>query len=245
MFDLHCHILPGMDDGAQTLEESLVMAQKAVQQGITHILCTPHYNQRFHNTKNEILEAVPKLQTELDKRDIPLTLFEGQEVRISDQMPEELAAGQLLCADVTDRYLLVEFPTRDIPDYAEVVLYKLCRQGVTPVIVHPERNREFQKEPNRLLPFLDMGCLAQLTAPSIVGEFGKDVQRLSHQLVQNRMVQMVASDAHGLKTRDFYLKEAYQYIHKEIDPQLIPYMDQVCRDIINGDPTTIAHYTGI
>ena len=127
------------------------MAQKAVQQGITHILCTPHYNTRFLNTKDDILEAVPKLQAELDQREIPLTLFEGQEVRISDQLMAEWEADQLLCADVTDRYLLIELPTREIPVYSESVLYALCQQGVTPIIVHPERNRGFQKDSNRCL----------------------------------------------------------------------------------------------
>lgn len=245
MMDLHCHILPGVDDGAQDLNDSLAMAKKAVKQGITHILCTPHHNQRFQNPKNEILAKVPLLQKELDDRGIPLTLFEGQEVRIHSNLLEEIKEDRILFADVEDRYLLVEFPSSEIPVYAENLLYQLRKEDIVPIIVHPERNKGFQDDPNQILNYLNMGCLAQLTAPSIVGVFGKDVQRLSEQYVAHGLVQMVASDAHRLQLRDFYLKEAYQHINKKFGNKILEKMDQTCKDVINGDSITVPSYTGI
>ncbi len=242
MLDLHCHILPGVDDGAQTIDDSLKMANKAVKQGITHILCTPHHNRRYQNPKSEVMSAVEELQAVLDEKGIPLILFEGQEVRIHDQLVQEIEQDRILFIDVTDQYLLIEFPTAEIPHYAESVLYELCQMGKVPVIVHPERNLGFQEEPNQLLYFLNMGCLAQLTAPSIVGVFGKPVQKLSHRLIKNGLVQMVASDAHNLKQRDFYLKEASEYIVKHFGESRWEQMDQMCRDVVNGDPVVPFDY---
>ncbi|MFV0560032.1 MAG: tyrosine-protein phosphatase [Enterococcus sp.] len=242
MMDLHCHILPGIDDGAKNLNESLAMAKKAVDQGITHILCTPHHNQRFQNPKADVLEAVPKLQAELDQRKIPLTLFEGQEVRIHSDLLREIAADRILFTDVEDTYLLIEFPTREIPVYAEQLLYQLRKQGKVPIIVHPERNFGFQESPNRLLSFLNMGCLAQLTAPSVVGIYGKTTQKLSHQMLANGMVQMIASDAHARNKRDFYLKEAYAYVRKHFGEEKLTEMDTICRAVINGDRVQAPQY---
>lgn len=242
MLDLHCHILPGVDDGAQTIDDSIKMAKKAVKQGITHILCTPHHNRHYQNPKDEVIPAVEELQAVFDDKGIPLTLFEGQEVRIHDQLVQEIKEDRILFADVYDQYVLIEFPTAEIPHYAETVLYDLRQMDKIPIIVHPERNLGFQEEPNQLLNFLNMGCLAQLTAPSIVGVFGKTVQKLSHQLVENGLVQMVASDAHRLKQRDFYLKEASEYIVKHFGEKRWEQMDQMCRDIINGDPVAPFNY---
>lgn len=245
MIDLHCHILPGIDDGAETLADSLEMAEKAVSQGITHLLCTPHHNYKYQNPKAEVLVAVEALQKELDARQIPLTLFEGQEVRISDLLLEDILHDQILFVDVTNRYLLIEFPTHEIPVYAEELLFQLVHQGKTPIIVHPERNFGFQDDPNQILNFLNMGCLAQVTAPSVAGVFGKKVQRLSLAYIKNGLVQMVASDAHGKRKRDFYYKEAYEIIAKKIDPRIIQAMDQMCKDIVNGDDVTRPKYQRI
>ena len=164
MIDLHCHILPGIDDGAENLEASIAMAEKAIQQGITHILCTPHHNNGKYSNENHKSFLVASLQAELEKRQLPLTLLEGQEVRITGTLIEDIHRDEILFTDLDDTYLLIEFPTLEVPLYAER-LFELLELGKTPVIVHPERNAHFREDPNHLLPFLDMGCLAQLTAP--------------------------------------------------------------------------------
>lgn len=120
MIDLHCHILPGIDDGAETLEASIAMAEKAISQGITHILCTPHHNNgKYRNEKSEVISLVSFLQSEFDKRQLPITLLEGQEVRITGDLIEDIRRDEILFTDLDDTYLLIEFPTLEVPLYTE------------------------------------------------------------------------------------------------------------------------------
>jgi len=243
MIDLHCHILPGIDDGAEDLEASIAMAEKAISQGVTHILCTPHHNNgKYHNPKSGVISLVSSLQLELDKRQLPLIVFEGQEVRITGNLIEDIQQDNILFTDLDDTYILIEFPTMEVPSYTEQMFFELLQMGKTPVIVHPERNAHFRKDPNHLIPFLEMGCLAQLTAPSYVGTFGKDIQKTAKLMVEHNLVQMVASDAHGVKKRTFYLKEAYQQIAKDFGIDKVTKMQQVAKDLLNGDQTEFPSY---
>lgn len=246
MIDLHCHILPGVDDGADTLEDSLAMAEAAVASGITHLLCTPHHqNGQFNNPMTQVMTAVDDLQKALDDAGILLKIFEGQEIRLTGKLLSSLAAGELLTVDTEGRYLLIEFPTMEVPSYTERVFIALLSQGIIPIIVHPERNAYFRKDPNRLIPYLEMGCLAQLTAPSLVGIFGKSIQKTAKEMVTHQLVQLVASDAHGFKKRPFYLKEAYEEIAKLTGDDQVTDMKQVAKDIINGDLVVAKKYREI
>lgn len=154
------------------------------------------------NPKAAVIDNVAELQAELDRRNLPLTLLEGQEVRITGDLVEEIQQDQILFTDLADTYLLIEFPTMDVPAYTEQLFFKLRNMGKVPVIVHPERNAKFREDPNRLVPYLEMGCLAQLTAPSYIGVFGKDIQKTAKQMVEHNLVQMMASDAHGIKKKN-------------------------------------------
>ncbi|MDR1567525.1 MAG: tyrosine protein phosphatase [Streptococcaceae bacterium] len=236
MIDLHCHILPGIDDGAQTLEDSVEMAQVALEQGITHILCTPHHNNgKFINPKAEVITHVAKLQAILDERKLDLTLLEGQEIRITGDLLTEIANDRILFTDLNNQYLLLELPTQDVPHYTEKLFYNLRVAGKTPIIVHPERNAKFREDPNQLLAYLEMGCLAQLTAPSYIGKFGSSIQKTAYEMVKHNFVQMVASDAHGVKKRNFYLKEAFVQIEKDFGKEKVALLQQVAKDLVNGD----------
>lgn len=244
MIDLHCHILPEVDDGADNLMKSIEMAEKAVDQGITHILCTPHHNNgKYTNPKYFVISQVEKLQIELDKRNIPLTLFEGQEVRITGTLIEEIKLDKILFTDISDKYILIEFPTIDIPSYTEQLFFELITMNKVPIIVHPERNAKFRENPNLLIPFLDMGCLAQLTAPSYVGVFGKSIQKTAKIMLENNLVQMIASDAHGVNKRNFYLKEAYEKLRKEFGEQKVLDFKDTAKKVINGDYISLDNYT--
>ncbi|EOL45320.1 protein-tyrosine phosphatase [Enterococcus phoeniculicola] len=246
MIDLHCHILPGIDDGASSIEDSIDMAEKAISQGITHILCTPHHNNgKYNNPKSEVIALVASLQDELDNRNLPLTLLEGQEVRITGDLLEDLKKDNILFTDLDDTYILIEFPTMEVPTYTEQIFFELQALGKTPVIVHPERNAYFRKDPNHLIPFLEMGCLAQLTAPSYIGTFGKEIQKTAKIMVEHNLVQMVASDAHGVNKRTFYMKEAYEQIGKDFGWEKVALMKQVAKDLLNGDRTHYLDYVEI
>ncbi|MGX7126153.1 tyrosine-protein phosphatase [Enterococcus viikkiensis] len=246
MLDLHCHILPGIDDGASTLEDSIGMAEKAISQGITHLMCTPHHNNgKYSNPANQVIDQVARLQQELDQRNLELTLLEGQEVRITGTLLEDIAKGDILFTDLDDTYILIEFPTGEVPAYTEQLFFQLLSQGHTPVIVHPERNAIFRRNPNELIPFLEMGVLTQLTAPSIVGVFGKEIQKTAKQMLKHNMLYMVASDAHNLRQRSFYLKEAYEEIQKECGQEVVVAMQQMAKDLVNGDTVKRPRFTEI
>lgn len=246
MIDLHSHILPGVDDGAQTLEDSLEMARKAISQGITHLMCTPHHNNgKYNNPADKIIREVANLQGELDKRGLELTLLEGQEVRLTEFLLTAIQRDEILFTDLDNTYLLIEFPTNEVPIYAEQVFYQLLNRGQVPVIVHPERNAVFREEPNRLVSFLEMGTLTQLTAPSIVGIFGSDIQQTARQMLEHNMLYMVASDAHNLRHRTFLMKEAYKEIEKIGGKEMVGAMQQMAKDLVNGDPVIRPKYQAI
>ena len=243
MIDLHCHILPGIDDGAKNLEASIRMAESAVENGITHILCTPHHNNgRFTNPKGQVMIAVEELQAELDKRNIDLTLFEGQEVRLTADLILDLENDDILFVDVTNRYLLVEFPSSGIPLFAEQLFFELLSKDIIPVIVHPERNAGFLEDPNLLIPFIEMGALTQLTAPSYVGKFGKKIQKMASQMIKHNLVHMVATDAHNVERRGFCLKEAYEKMEKEFGKAKVEEFKQIAKDLVNGDDVKVPNY---
>ncbi|MCC5894475.1 MAG: tyrosine protein phosphatase [Alkalibacterium sp.] len=237
MYDLHCHILHGIDDGAQTLEDSIKMAELAVSEGITHILATPHHQKReWVNNKKSVIHQVRELQAELVDRRIDLTVFPGQEVSIYGELLADIEKNEILFTDEAHTYILIEFPTASIPTYAERLFYDLQSHGKTPVIVHPERNHAIIEHPNRLKNFIDKGALAQLTAASYTGGFGKKIEKLSKQLIEANLVHFIASDAHNTGNRSFHMKEAYDLLAKEYGRSKRNAFNQTTKDLLNGDP---------
>lgn len=237
MIDLHCHILPGVDDGAQDMAEAIAMAENAVEEGITHIVATPHHKcYGWENEKEKIIRLVAKVQAEINQKNIPITILPGQEVRIYGEIIEDIEAGKIQFIDEENQYLLIEFPPSEIPTYTEQLFYQLQHKGVIPIIVHPERNRSIQKDPNQLKEMIDKGALVQLTAGSYVGTFGREIERLSRDLIEADLVHLIASDAHNVTNRQFHLKEAYEKLEKEYGSNLLKRYKQMTRDLMIGRP---------
>ncbi|MFD2044551.1 tyrosine-protein phosphatase [Ornithinibacillus salinisoli] len=215
MIDIHSHILPGIDDGAQTFTDSLAMAQSAVKQGIHTIIATPHHqNGSFTNEKEDIHTLVLELNDELQNESIPLNVLVGQETRINGDMIEELQNGKIATLNNT-KYVFVEFPSGQVPRYAKQMLFDIQVAGYTPIIVHPERNQQIIEHPSILYDFVHNGALTQLTAASLIGNFGKNIKKFSHQLVDANLTHFLASDAHNTTTRGFVMQEAYQELRKD------------------------------
>lgn len=215
MIDIHCHILPGVDDGAKFEEESLAMARAAVAQGIDTIIATPHHkNGMYDNPRNSIIQNVTILNELLERQDIPLKLLAGQETRINGDMIEEINNGIMQPLHDT-QYLFVEFPSGSVPRYAQQMLFDIQVVGYTPVIVHPERNRELIQNPASMYEFVRRGALTQITAASLIGKFGKNIQKFTNQLIEANLTHFIASDAHNTTTRGFCLEEALQYVKKQ------------------------------
>src|SRR5699024_1965189 len=159
VIDIHSHILPGVDDGAKTEEDSIAMAEAAVQQGIHTITATPHHlNGVFENVKPSIETSVAILQELFVQEGIPLTVLPGQEIRLNGNMIEDAETGELLTVNHS-KYIFVEFPTQDVPRYASNMMYNLQMAGYKPIIVHPERNEELLENHHKLYEFVQKGAL--------------------------------------------------------------------------------------
>ncbi|MCM2983535.1 tyrosine protein phosphatase [Niallia circulans] len=221
MIDIHSHILPGIDDGAQTIEDSIKMAKTAVNEGITSIIATPHHkNNQFNNLKSSILTKVNELNTVLKQENIPLTVLPGQEVRIYGEVIEDYYKEEILTLNHT-KYLFIEFPSSSVPRYAERLLYELQTEGIIPIIVHPERNKELQEKPDLLYQFVKGGALTQVTASSVAGYFGKNVKKFSEQLIEHNLTHFIASDAHNIHNRSFKVREALDMIEENFGMEYI------------------------
>ncbi|WP_445491792.1 tyrosine-protein phosphatase [Niallia sp. 03133] len=212
MIDIHCHILPGIDDGAKTIEDSLAMAKAAAEEGIKTIVATPHHrNNQYNNKKEEILQGVEALNKVLVQENMPLTILPGQEVRIFGEVLEDYQKGEILTLNHT-KYLFIEFPSSSVPRYAERLLYDIQTQGIIPIIVHPERNKELQEKPELMYKLVQNGALTQVTAASVCGSFGKKVKQFSEQLIEANLTHFIASDAHNTTTRTFKVRQAFDEI---------------------------------
>ncbi len=237
MIDIHNHILPGVDDGAKDLEMSIAMANVAVQEGITHILATPHHrNPEYINARKEVEEAVGQLQIELDRRGIDLVIFPGQEVRLHGELMAHIDAGEILFTDLDEHYILIEFPSHEVPHYAEQIFFELLSRNIRPIIVHPERNQKIIEKPDVLKRFINMGCYAQLTAASYLGEFGSAVEETSRLLIEEHLVHMLASDAHRPSgPRGFNMEAAFSKLQEEYGPSIAFDFKANAKSLVNGD----------
>ncbi|OIJ21733.1 tyrosine protein phosphatase [Anaerobacillus alkalidiazotrophicus] len=216
MIDIHCHILPNVDDGAKDMDMALEMAKAAVADGIDTIIASPHHrNGQFENTKSSILDSVERLNERLTEEQIPLTILPGQEARIFGEMVDSYLDEELLTVNNLQQYLLVELSSSHVPRYINRLFYDLQQQGVTPIIVHPERNAEIVENPEILHRLVKEGALTQVTAGSVTGHFGKKIQKFSIDMITHNLTHFVATDAHNLTSRPFNLREAYEFIEDE------------------------------
>jgi len=231
--DLHCHILPGIDDGAQTITQSLDLAEQAVADGIRYILATPHhFDRQYVNGAQLVKQAVVDFQAELDRRSIPLTVFPGQEIHLNEQLLND--DNDLLGIDLNRNYILLELPHEMVPVYLEDIIFDLLSKGITPVIAHPERNAQILAEPQRLYDLITTGCLAQATATSLVGGFGKQVQSTTQELIRCGLIQVIASDAHALAHRGFAMTAAYREL-KNMNADYPEVFATNARKLLNGE----------
>jgi protein-tyrosine phosphatase len=234
MIDIHCHILPGVDDGAQSLSNSLEMAKKAVEQGIHTIVASPHHkNSRYENPKQEIIARVKELNEALRIEKIDLEVLPGQEVRIHGEMLQGYEMGEILPVNHTP-YVLVEFPSNHVPRYTEKLFYDLQTKGLIPVIVHPERNQEIIERSDLLYQLVKKGALTQVTASSLSGDFGKKIKNFSLQLIEANLTHFIASDAHNITSRGFKMREAFRVIEKKFGSDILYMFEENASLVIEG-----------
>ncbi|WP_126455609.1 tyrosine-protein phosphatase [Sulfuriflexus mobilis] len=209
MIDVHSHILPGIDDGAQTLEEALTLLRLAVDNGVTTQVLTPHIQPgRYLNDPGSLRKAFADFEHIVRQEGIPINLLLSAEVRIG---PEVMALMQhedfpWLGTWEGRRVFLLEMPHNHIPLGSLNLIDWLIDRDILPVIVHPERNRELQLDMHKLMPFIEAGCAIQLTASSLAGNFGQKAKTVAIELLQAGQVLFMATDCHNTAYRPPDLK---------------------------------------
>lgn len=201
MIDLHCHILPGIDDGASNLSVSLDMARASVAQGVAVVACTPHILPGlYHNTGAAIRLAVDDLQVVLDEEEIPLRLVAGADVHMAPDFIAGLRCGRLLSL-ANSRYVLVEPPHHTAPPQLEDFFFNLVIAGYVPILTHPERLSWVPSRYETIKQLIQAGVWMQITAGSLSGTFGGNALYWAHRMLDEGCVHLIASDAHDAERR--------------------------------------------
>ena len=199
MIDLHCHLLPGIDDGASDLDDALALARMAYANGIQTAMMTPHIiKDRYNNDITTIRTAFTAFRQALQENDIPLKIGMAAEVRIGIEIMGMIKKNRIPFLGTLDGYriLLLEMPYNNIPPGSDQMVAWLLQQKIRPLLAHPERNGDVLRRLDKIYPFVYQGCLLQITSGSLTGHFGPLFQQCAQQLLERGWVDVIASDAH-------------------------------------------------
>lgn len=214
MFDVHHHLLPGLDDGSPDLETSVAMAKAAVADGISHVVCTPHASSRYAFEPDLVAERLAQLREALAAESVPLTLGSGCDFHLSYDNVQDALVNTRKYTINNAEYLLIELHDYAISPNLGETLYELRVAGMTPILTHPERNPMLQRDPSRLDDWMRDGLLLQVTAASVLGHMGKQAERMAHKLLADRWAHFLATDAHNLTHRPPHMAEARAWVAK-------------------------------
>jgi protein-tyrosine phosphatase len=209
MVDIHCHILPGIDDGATSLEVSCAMAEMAIADGITHVVGTPHASPEHAFSLARNLELRDELQAKFAGQ---ITLATGCDFHLSFDNLQDIRTDAQRYTLNQKSYLLVEFADYSIPPALDQALHELQLAGLKPIVTHPERNPLIRAQPERLYRWLRQGCYVQITAQSLLGRWGESAKAAANEWLDAGAVHFVASDAHNTSSRPLKLRETYELI---------------------------------
>jgi len=211
LIDLHTHILPGVDDGVETEDDSVAFARVAAEDGTRVMVATPHCKDGFYvNERDSVVAAVEKLRTRLASEGVDLELLPGAEVHICPDLVERIADGRALTLNDNGKTLLLELSLSQYPVELENLVFQLKLAGVHVLLAHPERIRYFQDDPKRYEEMVRLGAYGQITTGSILGVFGTKAEEYSFDLLRRGLVHVVASDAHNVRGRSPKLSEAVE-----------------------------------
>ncbi|AKN31965.1 exopolysaccharide biosynthesis protein [Clostridium carboxidivorans P7] len=214
MIDIHSHILPGIDDGAETIEDTMEMLKIADKDGIKKIVASPHFCSEYHeNTYKNICKLVEEINVRRKQQNITVEIFPGQEIFVDNHMLSNYKKGVIKGIN-NSRYMLVELPMEKFQKSSMDILYEIKLQGMVPVIAHPERYMYFIEKPFLINDFIEEEFLFQVNSGSITGLFGKKVQKLTKILIEHNIVDFIASDAHSTVNRCPEIDKALWEAHK-------------------------------
>jgi protein-tyrosine phosphatase len=211
MVDIHCHILPGLDDGPESLEISCAMAEMAIAGGVTHVIATPHASHAYRFDPALVKQRREELQARFEGRIVFAT---GCDFHLSFENLQDIRQDPARYTLNQKNYLLVECSDHSIPASLDQNLHQLQLGGLVPIITHPERNPLIRAQPARLFQWLRQGCYAQVTAQSLSGGFGRVAQEAAENWLAEGAIHFLASDAHNLTSRPLRLKAAFDLVAK-------------------------------
>jgi protein-tyrosine phosphatase len=211
MIDIHCHIFPGLDDGAETLETACAMAESAIADGVTHVIGTPHANSTYRFVPELIALRRQEMQARFEGR---LTFGTGCDFHLSFENLQDIRHDSARYTLNHKNYLLVEFADYSIPPSLDQSLHELQLAGLRPIITHPERNPLIRAQSQRLVQWMQQGCYVQITAGSLQGKFGNAARDAAEAWLDSNAVHFIASDAHNITTRPLKLKETFELVAK-------------------------------
>jgi protein-tyrosine phosphatase len=217
VIDLHCHFLPGIDDGPETLDEALDLARAAVADGITHSVLTSHVHPgRYPNQRRNLQAAVDSFAAELQAAGIPLQVRIGGEARLCPELIDLVAEDEAPFLGTLGGYriLLLEFPHQLIPVGSMRFVSSLIKQRIRPMIAHPERNKAVMANPEKIREFTEAGCWLQLTAGSLAGRFGSQAEETAFKLIDDGWNCIMATDAHNLHSRPPLMSEGREAVRQ-------------------------------
>lgn len=232
MIDIHCHILPNVDDGSESLEESIAMAKIAESEGITKIVNTSHCHFDFKYKKgNELKLELEKFNQVLKEENINIEVLLGNELYYTRDLIERFNELDFFSMN-NSKYILMEFSPINFPKNIEDVIYEIKIRGYIPIIAHAERYKQVQEDVNIVLDCIKEGALIQVNASSILGKNGEKAEDTSKKLLDNNMVHFVATDAHSSNRRRPLIKDSYNYILKN-------YGKEVSEKLFIENPTAV------
>lgn len=210
MIDMHNHILIDIDDGPQSLTAAIDLLKQTKREGITDIIATPHHlHPKYSNDIHTVKEKINELKLNEEIRNLNINFYAGQEIRVTDRVIDDINNGNIEGIN-NSNYLLLEFPSNEVPHYSKQLFYELQTMGYIPIIAHPERNKAIVQNLDLLFELINGGALSQLTTSSILGDLGSNVRRISLKIMDNNLAHFIASDAHSATTRPFVMKQLFK-----------------------------------
>ncbi len=230
MFDIHCHLIPEVDDGAQSLEEACAMARIAYESGTSTLVATPHYNVpgSFQNISGTHLKnQFSKLCDSIQNSKNPIRVMLGMEVFATDDIANKIGSGEIVMLN-DSRYILIEFDMNDHPLHVNGLLDQIAHLGLVPVIAHPERYAFMQHEMENAFYWKTKGYIIQLNKGSIQGSFGSRIRRTACNMLRMNLAHVIASDGHSPYQRTPDLFDIYEYVSDHYSRE---YADDLLKNI--------------
>ena len=220
MIDVHSHYLPAVDDGPRDLQTALLLLRQAQRDGVDQVVLTPHVRAgHWDNSLSYLRPRFAAFRKLVEAKGIGVELFLGGEVHLQPEAFRLLHQGEIPFVGGWEgmRVMMLEMPDGHIPANAIHGVRYLLRMGVLPMISHPERNKAVMSRPRLLEPFVEEGCLLQLTAASVIGEFGPRAAKAAHEIIRRGWATLVASDAHNLRHRPSRMRAVRHHLKHTYD----------------------------